>query len=95
MRDCVLREKIWGRTPEPLRSGGEVALLPAKRLGERPEIEFTVDISFMLPTVGSRVAADEWAFSAGMLVFELLAAFSMQPPHLRDVIGGTWLPIPV
>ena len=87
MRDCVLRgTQVWGRKRRPLASGGELALLPARRLGANPELELTLDVA-AVPTIGESVSVREWHARTGILLFKLLREFSAQPTSIRDVGG--------
>ncbi len=89
MTECELSAQIWKRHGEPLTEGGEVALLPARRTGNTPAIQLSVDLAAM-PTVGERITSQEWHVRTGILIFQLLREFSAQPPNMVVDVGGQW-----
>jgi hypothetical protein len=85
MRDCVLRgTQVWGRKRRPLGAGAELALLPARRLGDNPELEMKLDVT-PAPTIGESVSVREWHAKTGILLFKLLCEFSAQPASIHEV----------
>jgi hypothetical protein len=59
-------------------------LLPARRLGNNPELEMKLDVT-PVPTIGESVSVREWHARTGILLFKLLAEFSAQPASIREV----------
>jgi hypothetical protein len=83
-RDCEVPALGWKRNKDPLEPGTELAFIRASKAGPKPELDVKVNVTAK-PSIGNRIALDEWTTRAALFVSRLLIDFSDTPDALLQV----------
>jgi hypothetical protein len=88
MRDCLVRPPAHvRRSAEPLEVGAEIAFVRARKTGPNPELEMKLQVAAE-PALDQRVSVRHWHGLTGMMIFDLLREFSVQPPGMDKIVEG-------
>ncbi len=87
-QDCLIPGAEFRRHPaQPLKTGAELAFVPARKTGPDPQINVKMDV-MAEPGIADAISAAEWVSRCGVVLWQLLREFSTQPPEITE-LGAT------
>ncbi len=87
-QDSLIPGAEFRRHPaQPLKTGAELAFVPARKTGPDPQINVKMDV-MAEPGIADAISAAEWVSRCGVVLWQLLREFSTQPPEITE-LGAT------